>query len=100
MPQRKLLITVAVLFAPLFAPPVIAGNCLSSIMTVETLLVRMDDAYQPTGSQGSSDSPFRMTDVPSARRHLLQAKANLKEGLELNCQLEIGEALKRLGIRG
>jgi hypothetical protein len=100
MPQRKLLITVAVLLAPLFAPPVIAGNCLSSITTVETLLVRMDDAYQPAGSQGSSDSPFRMTDVPSARRHLLQAQANLKEGLELNCQLEIGEALKRLGVRG
>ena len=97
MPKLKLLIIPAVLLIPFGMPPVLAGNCLSSIMTVETLLARLDDANNPVDSDNSGGSLFRKTDIPSAKRHLLEAKANLQEGLEMNCELKIAEAMKRLG---
>jgi len=97
MPKLKLLIIAAVLLIPFGMPPVLAGNCLSSIMTVETLLVWLDDANYRVHSDNSGGSLFRKIDIPSAKRHLLGAKANLQEDLEMNCELEIAEAMKRLG---
>lgn len=100
MPKFKFLIIPVVLLIPFGMPPVLAGNCLSSIMTVETLLVRLDDANYHVDSDNFGGSLFAKTDIPSAKRHLLQAKANLQEGLEMNCELEIVKAMKRLGARG
>lgn len=99
MPRCELLIIVAALSVPLTISPVLAGNCRSDIMTVETVLVRLSDAGGGGELSDSSGSPLRKIDVPSARQHLLEAKARLEEGLEMECELQIIEAMKRLGVR-
>lgn len=75
-----------------------AEGCISRIRTVENILVRLSEVGQ-VGTDGKyAEGLFKRVDIQSAKIHLSKAKVYLEERLELNCELHIVEALRRLGV--
>lgn len=62
------------------------------------MLVRLSEGDQVTPDGNYAVALFRKIDIPSAKNHLREAKAYLDERQELNCELHIVEAMRRLGV--
>lgn len=75
-----------------------AGECRSKIMTAETALARLsEDGATAADAKSAGDSLWRI-DEAAAREQLSKASAYLQEGMGLNCEFHVTEALRRLGL--
>jgi len=72
-----------------------AQNCGPMIKTAENQLMRMSE--NKSGDKYAVDGPGWRMDLKAARALLDEAKDSLREGQEISCELQVTEALKRLG---
>ncbi len=94
--MKKLsMLSLALIAFVSFAPQQAYAQCFRMIVTAENQLLRMNE-NQPGDKYAVDDGGLRM-DLKAARALVDEAKTSLKEGEEISCQLQITEALKRLG---
>jgi hypothetical protein len=98
MKTGRTIILASLMLVSVASSAAAAEGCISKIRTVENMLVRLSEVGQ-VGTDGKyAAGLFRRVDIPSAKDHLSEAKAYLEEALELNCELHIFEAMRRLGV--
>ena len=98
MKTVRTIISASLMLVAFAISAAVAEECISKIRTVENMLVRLSEVGQVGADGMYAERLFKRVDIESAKNHLSEAKAYLEEGLELNCELHIVEALMRLGV--